>query len=42
MIVKRGCDSALQLCVLVALNRQGGGPRKLSDLTHNMVIQKIK
>ncbi len=37
-----GCDSALQLCVSVARNRQGGGRRKLSDLAHNMVIQKIK
>ncbi len=37
-----GCDSALQLCVSVARNRQGGGRRKLSDLAHNMVIQKNK
>ncbi len=37
-----GCDSALQLCVSVARNRQGGVRRKLSDLAHNMVIQKNK
>ncbi len=37
-----GCDSALQLCVSVARNRQGGVRRKLSDLAHNMVIKKNK
>ncbi len=37
-----GSDSALQLCVSVARNRQGGVRRKLSDLAHNMVIQKNK
>ncbi len=37
-----GCDSALQLCVSMARNRQGGVRRKLSDLAHNMVIQKNK
>ncbi len=37
-----GCDSALQLCVSVVRNRQGGVRRKLSDLAHNMVIQKNK
>ncbi len=37
-----GCDSALQLCVSVACNRQGGVRRTLSDLAHNMVIQKNK
>ncbi len=37
-----GCNSALQLCVSVTRNRQGGGHRKLSDLAHNMVIQKNK
>ncbi len=37
-----GCDSALQLCVSVARNRQGGGHRKLTDLAHNTVIQKNK
>ncbi len=35
-----GCDSALQLCVSVVRNRQGGGRRKLIDLAHNMVIQQ--
>ncbi len=35
-----GCDSALQLCVSVVRNRKGGVRRKLSDLAHNMVIQK--
>ncbi len=37
-----GCDSALQLCVSVARNRQGRVRRKLTDLAHNMVIQKSK
>ncbi len=37
-----GCDSALQLCVSVVRNRQGGGRRKLTDLAHNIVIQKNK
>ncbi len=37
-----GCDSALQLCVSVARNGQSGGRRKLTELTHNMVIQKNK
>ncbi len=37
-----GCNSALQLCISVARNRQGGGRRKLTDLAHNMVIQKNK
>ncbi len=37
-----GCDSALQLCVSVVRNRQGGARRKLTDLAHNMVIQKNK
>ncbi len=37
-----GCDSALQLCVSVVRNRQGGVRRKLSDVAHNMVIQKNK
>ncbi len=37
-----GSDSALQLCVSVVRNRQGGVRRKLSDLAHNMVIQKNK
>ncbi len=36
------CDSTLQLCVSVVRNRQGGVRRKLSDLAHNMVIQKKK
>ncbi len=36
------CDSALQLCVSVVRNRHGGGRRKLTDLAHNMVIQKNK
>lgn len=35
-------DSALELCVSVARNKQGGGGsrRKLTDLAHNQVIQK--
>ncbi len=37
-----GCDSALQLCVSVARNRQGGVRRKLTDLAHDMVLQKNK
>ncbi len=37
-----GCDSALQLCVSVARNRQGGVRRKLTDLAHDMVLQKIR
>ncbi len=37
-----GCDSALQLCVSVVRNRQGGVRRKLADIVHNMVIQKNK
>ncbi len=36
------CDSALQLCVSVVRNRQGGARRKLTDLAHNTVIQKNK
>ncbi|KAL0146560.1 hypothetical protein M9458_058191 [Cirrhinus mrigala] len=37
-----GFDSALQLCVSVARNKQGGARRKLSDLAHNEVIKKNK
>ncbi len=37
-----GYDSALELCVSVARNKQGGTRRKLSDLAHNMIIRKNK